>query len=332
MKILFFGEPLIRLTPTHHQKMNDCRDLTMYYGGSEINIAKTLAGFNIPSKILTGLPQDPIGDSFLHFLNQYHIDTSSIYRNHQRLGLYYLEDGFGIRSSQVYYDRQYTSIQDIDISQINFDELLKDITHFHFSGITVAVSKSVQDALKVILEEAKKRQIIISMDLNLRTKMISVEDAKYQFSRFAKYADYCFGIDPIMSHENNLEMFDRNHASIETIEKRMKELQSVYAFKAIFHTMRTVDKNNINRYYAYAYQDQLYQSVILETDLLERVGSGDAFVAGALYQIMNQASMQDVIDFAVASGTLKCTIPGDSMFESVENVQSLLKNNHEISR
>ena len=96
--------------------------------------------------------------------------------------------------------------------------------------------------------------------------------------------------------------------------------------------MRTVDKNNINRYYAYAYQDQLYQSVILETDLLERVGSGDAFVAGALYQIMNQASMQDVIDFAVASGTLKCTIPGDSMFESVENVQSLLKNNHEISR
>ena len=87
MKILFFGEPLIRLTPTHHQKMNDCRDLTMYYGGSEINIAKTLAGFNIHSKILTGLPQDPIGDSFLHFLNQYHIDTSSIYRNHQRLGL-----------------------------------------------------------------------------------------------------------------------------------------------------------------------------------------------------------------------------------------------------
>ena len=70
----------------------------------------------------------------------------------------------------------------------------------------------------------------------------------------------------------------------------------------------------------------------LKTALLERVGSGDAFVAGALYKLINEAPLQEVIDFAVAAGTLKCTIKGDSMFESVDKINNLLKSKQEISR
>ena len=331
-KILFFGEPLIRITPSFYEKLNDKTNCTLYYGGSEINIARNMSAFGIDTAIFTGLPEHEVGNSFIDFLKQSQIDSNNIQRCGERIGLYYLINGYGVRNSEVYYDRQHTSINDIDIQNIDMNQLFNGITHFHFSGITIAISQHVRDILQVLLEEAKKREIIISIDLNLRTKMISIEDAKKEFSHFAKYADYCFGIDPLMKDENDLTMFDRQHATEKTIEKRMQELQAAYQFKAIFHTIRNVDENMINSYEAYAYDHHLYHSVILKTALLERVGSGDAFVAGLLYQIMNQENLQETIDFAVASGTYKCVVIGDNMYENSQTIYRLLENHSEISR
>ena len=83
------------------------------------------------------------------------------------------------------------------------------------------------------------------MDLNLRTKMISIEDAKKQFSIFAKYADYCFGIEPLMINSDDTNMFNRNNATIQMIQERMQILKDVFNFKAIFHTVRNVNENQI---------------------------------------------------------------------------------------
>ena len=331
-KILFFGEPLIRITPFHCEKLFDNINSQLYYGGSEVNIAKNMQSLNIETSILTALPLNSIGDSFLNYLNFNHIDTTHIQRCGDRLGIYFLINGCGIRNSEVYYDRHFTSIQNIDISTIDMNQLFHEVTHFHFSGITIAISQNVRDVLLVLLSEAKKRGIIISIDLNLRTKMISIVDAKKYFSLFAKYADYCFGIDPLMLNDQDLNMFDRVHATKEMIEKRMKDLIEVYHFKAIFHTVRNIDENEVNSYQAYGYSNQLYQSVEMRTKLLERVGSGDAFVSGALHQIMNNASIQDVINFGVASGSMKCTLLGDNMSESASSISSLLESHIEISR
>lgn len=331
-KILLFGEPLIRITPLNSEKINDSTKTTMFYGGSEINIARTLAGFCQSSKVFTALPNNEIGKSFLKFMKQNQIDTSSICLTGERIGLYYLENGYGVRNSDVYYDRKYTSINEIDEKSLNINKIFEDVTHFHFSGITVAISASVRKILHLLLEEARKRNIIISMDLNLRTKMISISEAKKQFSLFAKYADYCFGIEPLMVDEQDINMFDRNNANEKTIESRMQALKKVFGFQAIFHTIRNINENNINTYQCYCLSDKFYRSITLKTSLLERVGSGDAFVAGALYQIINNAPIQKTIDFAIASGTLKCTIPGDSMNEEINKIEALLKTNLEISR
>lgn len=331
-KILLFGEPLIRLTPINYQSLSNGESAKIYYGGSEINIAKNLQGFQVNTKIITGLPDTPVGDSFIDFLNQCSIDTSSIQRVGERIGLYYMEDGFGCRQSQVYYDRKHTSINNMNIESMNMDNIFKNITHFHFSGITIAISSHIRKVLLILLQEAKKRNITISIDLNLRTKMISVDDAKIQFSKYAMYADYCFGIDPIMSDENDTAMFDRYHSTSKTIQARMQKLKDKYKFKAIFHTLRTSDENGHNIYKCYGLDTNFVESVELKTQVLQRVGSGDAFVAGALYKMINNASLQETVNFAVASGTYKCTIDGDSMFIDTSQIEKLLENNKDIIR
>lgn len=331
-KILFFGEPLIRITPSMHNTIENNADCTMFYGGSEVNIARTIQGYGITTRLFTALPSSPVGDSFINFLEANGIETESICRKGNRVGLYYLENGFGIRNSEVYYDRKNTSIQDVDFLSIKMNDLFKDITHFHFSGITIAISSEVRNVLHILLKEAKSRDITISIDLNLRTKMISVEDAKRRFSMFAKYADYCFGIDPIMLDKEDIQMFNRDCATKKDIQLRMQQLQESYHFKGVFHTVRTIDEHNNNTYMCYALDTSFHTSTTLSSPVLERIGSGDAFVAGALYKLMSQKSMQEVADFAVASAVLKCTIPGDSMHVFPLQVEKLLQQSKGIVR
>ena len=331
-KILLFGEPLIRISPLDATSIGDHVASSTYFGGSEINIACNLQALGISTKVFTALPANEIGDRFITFLKQHQIDTSSIYRLGDRIGLYYLENGFGCRQSEVFYDRKHTSISQIRPNMLDMDSLFQGISHFHFSGITVAIGQEVRTLLLLLLEEAKRRGIIVSMDLNLRTKMISVLEAKYEFSKFARFADYCFGIDPLMIDDQNLEMFPRDKASLKEVENRMRQLKEAYGFKAIFHTLRSSDEQDKNVYQAYALEERFEESVQLKTAVYQRVGSGDAFISGALYQLLHHSSLKTSIDFAVASATLKCTLPGDHLSTPAASIEKLLENAQDIIR
>ncbi|NMH30139.1 carbohydrate kinase, PfkB family [Streptococcus pneumoniae] len=331
-KILLFGEPLIRISPLDATSIGDHVASSTYFGGSEINIACNLQALSISTKVFTALPANEIGDRFLTFLKQHQIDTSSICRLGDRIGLYYLENGFGCRQSEVFYDRKHTSISQIRPNMLDMDSLFQGISHFHFSGITVAIGQEVRAILLLLLEEAKRRGIVVSMDLNLRTKMISVLEAKYEFSKFARFTDYCFGIDPLMIDDQNLEMFPRDSASLEEVENRMRLLKEAYGFKAIFHTLRSSDEQDKNVYQAYALEERFEESVQLKTAVYQRIGSGDAFISGALYQLLHHSSLKTTIDFAVASATLKCTLPGDHLSTSATSIENLLANAQDIIR
>lgn len=331
-KILLFGEPLIRISPLDATSIGDHVASSTYFGGSEINIACNLQALGISTKVFTALPANEIGDRFLTFLKQHQIDTSSICRLGDRIGLYYLENGFGCRQSEVFYDRKHTSISQIRPNMLDMDSLFQGISHFHFSGITVAIGQEVRTILLLLLEEAKRRGIVVSMDLNLRTKMISVLEAKYEFSKFARFTDYCFGIDPLMIDDQNLEMFPRDSASLEEVENRMQLLKEAYGFKAIFHTLRSSDEQDKNVYQAYALEELFEESVQLKTAVYQRIGSGDAFISGALYQLLHHSSLKTTIDFAVASATLKCTLPGDHLSTSATSIENLLANAQDIIR
>ncbi|HFV3213055.1 TPA: sugar kinase [Streptococcus pneumoniae] len=331
-KILLFGEPLIRISPLDATSIGDHVASSTYFGGSEINIACNLQALGISTKVFTALPANEIGDRFLTFLKQHQIDTSSICRLGDRIGLYYLENGFGCRQSEVFYDRKHTSISQIQPNMLDMDSLFQGISHFHFSGITVAIGQEVRTILLLLLEEAKRRGIVVSMDLNLRTKMISVLEAKYEFSKFARFTDYCFGIDPLMIDDQNLEMFPRDSASLEEVENRMRLLKEAYGFKAIFHTLRSSDEQDKNVYQAYALEELFEESVQLKTAVYQRIGSGDAFISAALYQLLHHSSLKTTIDFAVASATLKCTLPGDHLSTSATSIENLLANAQDIIR
>lgn len=79
------------------------------------------------------------------------------------------------------YDRDHSSLHDFRINQIDFDQLFEGVSLFHFSGITLSLDESIQEITLLLLKEAKKREITISLDLNFRSKLISPKNAKILF-------------------------------------------------------------------------------------------------------------------------------------------------------
>lgn len=331
-KILFFGEPLIRITPTEWGMMRDNTTASVHYGGSEINVACALQGFGLQTRLLSALPNNNLGDSYLSFLKQHALDTSNIFRIGERIGIYYLEDGFGCRHGQISYDRTHTSISEIKPDMLDFEKLFEDVSHFHFSGITIAISESCRLLLELLLLEAKKRGVVVSFDPNLRKHMIALQDAKQEFSYFAAYADVCFGIEPLMLHAQDLTLFDRENATTSMLIERMQQLKEHFHFKAIFHTIRTIDSAGVNSYQAFAFDGALHSSKLFQTKTLQRIGSGDAFVAGALYKLINGMGTDEIVDFAAACASLKCTIAGDHLNQPVSRVNELLSKQKDVSR
>ncbi|EHI70607.1 sugar kinase [Streptococcus ictaluri] len=331
-KILLVGEPLLRISPSHFQTLSNACQADLYFGGSEVNIARTLSGFETQASFLTTLPNNQLGKNVESFLRQSGIDTNHIQWSGQRLGLYFLENGFGCRPAQVYYDRKGSSFTELSDQDLNLDQLFESVTHFHFSGITLALGKASQELVEYLAREARNRHICISFDLNFRSSMISVKEAKELFSHFAAYADIIFGIDPLKKDDSDCQLFDRDKASQKVIENRLASLYQKYQLKLMCHTQRETDEQGVNHFKAYAYDGKFHESQSLATRVLQRVGSGDAFVAGFLHEYCQGKAILEVLNFGVAAASLKCTVADDQLFVSSNQVEPVLTGNREVKR
>ena len=144
-KFVTLGEIMQRLTPPNHDKLEQCTSLNVTYGGSEANIAIALANFGHDVRFATKLPNNPLGVAAYRSLRQYGIDLSPTIMGGDILGTYYVEVGHSIRSSNVVYNRKHSAIANIKYDELSLTDILKDRTHLHVSGITLALGEDLKN-------------------------------------------------------------------------------------------------------------------------------------------------------------------------------------------
>ena len=106
--IVCFGELLLRLSPAGHARIAQAGSFDASFGGAEANVAVSLAQFGHQSRLVTRLPENPLGDAALAALRARGVDTASVLRGGSRIGVYYLEHGAALRPSRVLYDRAHS--------------------------------------------------------------------------------------------------------------------------------------------------------------------------------------------------------------------------------
>ena len=171
MKVLTFGEIMLRLKAPGHERFFQSPMLEATFGGGEANVAVSLANYGMDAEFLTILPQNDIADACIRELRYFGVDTKKIVRGEGRMGIYYLEGGANQLPSKVVYDRAYSSIALAKPGDIDWDRAFEGVDWFHITGITPAISESAMALSLESVQEAKKRGITVSCDLNYRKNL-----------------------------------------------------------------------------------------------------------------------------------------------------------------
>ena len=88
MKVVTFGEILLRLSKNDSQRLFQTGGFDANYGGSEANVAVSLAQLGDRVEYVTSVPDNNLGEAALMHLRQLGLDVSHVARRGKRLGTY----------------------------------------------------------------------------------------------------------------------------------------------------------------------------------------------------------------------------------------------------
>ena len=320
---------MMRLATPGFLRLNQTSVLEMTFGGGEANVAVSLSQFGAEATFVTRLPKNDVAEACIQRLRGLGVDTKSILRGGDRMGIYFLETGASQRASTVTYDRASTAISTIDPAEIAWDKILKGAEWFHFTGITPALSDSAAQAALEGAQAAKKLGLTVSCDLNFRKKLWTSEKAGKVMGGIMEYVDIC-----IANEEDADKVFGIKASGTEVTEGKIdhsryiqvaKKLTERFKFKGVAITLRESFSASHNGWSALYYTGGKENfSRRYDIQIVDRVGGGDSFAAGLIHALGKKLSPQDAIQFAAAASCLKHTIVGDLNLIRLSEVEALL--------
>lgn len=328
-KIVTLGEIMLRLSTSGNQRIENSSSFDACFGGGEANVAVSLARFGHDAYFTSKIPNNPIGKSVIKTLKSNNVHTDYLLMGGDRLGIYYLETGSSIRPSKVIYDRKGSSFALSDIEDFDFDSILKGASLFHFSGITPALSENCAKIVEKACKTAKKLGILVSCDLNYRSKLWSQEEARKVMIPLMKYVDICIGNE---EDANNCLGFvpkgDVKSAKVdaEGYKEIFKQMVDQFGFKYVATTLRQSYSASHNGWKAMLYDGKsFYESKYYDIfPIVDRVGAGDSFSAGLIHGLLTFNDLQKTVEFATAASAIKHTIPGDFNLSTIEEIKALM--------
>ena len=328
MKVVTFGELMVRLQPFNYERFVQANSLEFTFGGGEANVAVSLANYGLDAAFVTKLPAHAIGQAAVNSLRRYGVDTSMITRGGDRVGIYYNEKGASQRGSVCIYDRANSAIQLAQPSDFDWEKIFEGVDWFHFTGITPALGENVVEICREACKAAKAHGVKISCDLNYRGKLWTRDQAREAMTKLCEYVDVCisneedakdvFGIEAEATDIYGGKLNKEGYKSV------AKQLANRFGFEKVAITLRTSLSASDNDWAGMLYDGENYCfSKEYHLHIVDRVGGGDSFGGGLIAATLSGYDSQATIEFAVAASCLKHSIEGDFNMVSMDEVAKL---------
>lgn len=320
-QVITLGEIMMRLSVPGFGRFAQAESFQAVYGGSEANVGVSLAHFGIPAAHVTRLPDHDLGKAVVAHLQKHQVNTRHIVYGPERLGLYFLENGAMHRAPRIIYDRFDSAFANIKSGEIDWDSIMQHASWFHWTGITPAISQGAADVCKEAIAAAKKYGVTVSGDINYRRNL-------WQYGKSAQEIMPALieGTHIMIAGISDIENCTGIQAA--TYEDACAKVMQRYPnIKKITYTHRDTLSASHNRIKGVLYEGTklLYSKEYDLTHIVDRVGAGDAFMAGLIYGLIKQFSDQQTLEFATASCALKHSIEGDVNQVTVQEVEILVQ-------
>ena len=328
--VLSFGELLLRICPDAEGEWLEQNTLPFYVGGAEANVATALALWGTPSAYFTALPENSLSHQLTGYLEEKKIDTSRVLFQGDRIGLYFLTKGKDLKNAGVIYDRAHSSFAELQPGSIDWGAVLENVGWLHFSAISPALNARSAKVCEELLQAAVERGIRVSVDLNYRAKLwqYGVEPVAVM-PGLVQYCDLIMGnlwaaekmlavpVEGALIASGKKEDY-LQHAKM-TSERLLEKFPRATMVALTFRFDH--GSAGIN-YYTTLYVDgKLHHSTEYFSErILDKVGSGDCFMAGLIHGLYAGRPVQDTLEFATAAAYQKLFIPSDATNQKEEEI------------
>lgn len=329
VSVITFGEILLRLSPQFAKQQ-----AALFVGGAEANVAAALATWGNAVAYISKVPENGLSKQVLEQLSGIGVQTDRMLWGGDRIGAYYLAQGSDLKHAEVVYDRKYSSFSEIKPGTVDWDSLLGDATWFHWSAISPALNPDAVFICREVLEAATRKGMTISTDLNYRSKLWKY--GKTPLDVMPELTKYCHLIMGNIWAANQMlgTPLDQEAIAADTKEQylqaaRQSAADIIKAFPKcdrVAFTFRFSAAPTHNLYYAVYWKDgELFVSKQYETnEVVDRVGSGDCFMAGLIHANLNGYTNQETVNYAAAAAYSKLFVTGDFNLTTREKISQLM--------
>lgn len=334
-RIVTFGEMLLRLTTPGSLRLQQTRYFDANFGGSEGNVAISIASYGGDVSLVTALPDNPLGNVCLMKLREHNVDTDQVrLLKGERLGTYIVEKAADMRASSVIYDRKDSAFAHLSPGMIDWDKAFEGAEIFHWSGIDAALTQGLTDVCYEAIDAAERKGLLISCDINYRKNLWQYgKSAEEVLVPLMRHSDILFGSSG--EYEKALEIpappFKARHSDaaidVALFDDYCRKIKAeMPRCKYMFMCLRNVMSSEHHTIggVLHAGGKTLNTRIYEINNVIDCMGVGDAFVGATLYAYQNYPSDQDKLDFATAGAVLKNTIVGDYNMVSVAEVEHLM--------
>jgi len=329
-KVCCFGELLLRMSPELNGKWIEDASIPFYIGGAELNVATALANWDVPVKYCTALPNNYLSEEICASLSAKNIDTSAVLLQGNRMGMYYLPQGADLKHAGVIYDRAGSSFWDLQPGTIDWDHVLADCTWFHWSAIVPALNPNTAALCAEAVKAARKKGLTISVDLNYRSKLwqYGITPKEVMLPLLADCdvvmgnmwsVESLLGIASPIKESSGMPVDELTDAA----EVNITSLQDLFPnIKHIAYTFRLAEK-----YFGVLHQDKTttVSNIYKINEVIDKVGSGDCFMAALVYGLLHQLPADDIVNRAAFAAIGKMQEKGDATQQRMSDIENKMK-------
>ncbi len=316
---------MMRLSTPGFSRFIQAEQFNVTYGGGEANVALSLAQLGIPAEHVTRFPDNDLGHAATSYFRKYGLQTEHIVYGGDRLGVYFLEFGAISRPSKIVYDRADSAFAQIQPGMIDWEKAFENAGWFHWTGITPAISDGAAQTLLEGIQLANRMGITVTSDTNYRKNL-------WQYGKSVRdvMPELVAGCDLIVCGKHDArDIFGlevpkgEENTWVATCRRIMQEFPRV---KRIVNTKRESMSASHNTLSGMLWNGKNYLTTPVHqiVPIVDRIGGGDAFMAGLIYGLQQYQDDQKALNFAVAASVLKHSIEGDANLATVAEIETVM--------
>lgn len=323
LDLITMGEIMLRLISVNQERIARGSLFQKEAGCAELNVAAAASFLGLNTALISKIPENEIGFFVRNSVRSFGVSDRYLLADERpdaRLGVYYCENGAYPRKPKVVYDRKNSSIHSFKVSELP-EQIFTETRCFHTSGIMLALSEHVRACTRELIKRFRASGALISFDVNYRANLWSGEEAAFHIRETLPYVDYLF-----CSADTARLTFHKEGDRKLVLQSFTEEFPNL---KAVICPERTVHSPKLHSFSSSIYeseQDRFIQSEpYRQIDIIDRIGSGDAFVAGVLYGLLTDRSdLKRALRYGDAMCAVKCTIPYDIAVTGKKEIDALI--------